>query len=202
MNWMVTIVSFTIFYSGVVMAIEEPKYSVVSKTEAFEVRDYEPVLIAQTYVESEFEEAGNQAFKILADYIFGNNTTNTKIDMTAPVAQSKSEKIAMTAPVNLTKSEKGYLVSFTMPSKFTRQTLPTPNDVRVQIVEVPSRKVAVYRYSGSWSQSRYQTKLAEFQQALLAEGVKTVGEPVLARFNSPFQLWFLRRNEIWLELAP
>lgn len=195
------IVFITIFYSGVTMAIEEPKYTVDSKNQNYEIRTYNSTLVAETTVDAKFDEAGNRAFRILADYIFGNNTTQTKIEMTAPVSQAKSEKIEMTAPVNLTEGDKGFLVQFTMPAKFDMQNIPKPNDDRVKIREVPGRKVAVFSYSGSWSEDRYKSKLSEFKSALEKDNIKTVGAPIFARYNSPFQLWFLRRNEIWLEVA-
>lgn len=186
---------------GNAMAIEEPKYSIHSRSEHFEVRKYPKVLVAETLVESEFDDAGNQAFRILADFIFGNNRLNKKIAMTAPVSQTAtSEKIAMTAPVSQIKGPKGFVVQFTMPSGYTVDNLPEPNDPRVQIRELPARTVAVYEYSGSWSEARYNEKLGEFRKQLGKAGIKTIGEPVFARFNSPFRLWFLRRNEIWLEL--
>lgn len=183
------------------MAIEEPKFTVSVRGESYEIRSYEPTIVAETMIDASFDEAGNQAFKILAGYIFGNNTTQAKIAMTAPVAQTKSEKIAMTAPVNLSKGPNGFRVQFTMPAEYNLQNLPKPNDERVKIREIPQRKVAVYSYSGSWSEERYNTKLAEFVAALEKDKVATVGEPIFARFNSPFRIWFLRRNEIWLEVA-
>lgn len=185
------------------MAIEEPKYTVGAKTEEYEIREYESTLVAETKVDANFEDAGNQAFKILADYIFGNNTTKVKIDMTAPVSQaSSSQKIDMTAPVSLAKAGAGFVVQFTMPAKFNLETLPKPNDARVLIKEIPKRKVAVYSYSGSWSEERYNKNLSKFLAALDRDKVKTEGEPIFARFNSPFQLWFLRRNEIWISIVP
>ncbi len=188
---------------GSAMATEEPKYTVQSQNENHEIRRYPKVLVAETLVEAEFEEAGNKAFRILADYIFGNNKPNKKIAMTAPVSQAAaSEKIAMTAPVSQVKGQGGFLVQFTMPSSYTRENLPEPNDPRVQIRELPARTVAVYGYSGTWSESRYKEKLADFRSELEKAGVKPTGEPVFARFNPPFMPWFLRRNEIWLELAP
>ena len=197
-------------YSQPTMAIEEPKYTVEKKTDVYEIRRYEPMLVAETTVSSEFETAGNQGFRILADFIFGNNVSQTKIAMTAPVAQTKSEtmpeklseKISMTAPVKQSRTDAGFLVQFTMPSKYTLGTLPKPNDSRIQIREIPSRRVAVFQYSGTWSESRYLEKLETFRAALKNDGVATVGQPAFARFNSPFQLWFLRRNEIWLDVAP
>lgn len=183
------------------MAIEEPDYTVETKGANYEIRSYGPILVAETKVEADFENAGNQAFRILAGYIFGANQSKTKIAMTAPVNQeSASEKIAMTAPVTQLKGPSGFLVQFTMPKKYTIETLPKPIDSRVQLRQLPERKVAVYRYSGSWSEARYSEKLASFRAELNSDGIVTCGEPVLARYNSPFQIWFLRRNEIWIEV--
>ncbi len=197
------------------MAIEEPDYTIVSKTSDYEVRSYGPVVVAETKVNDKFENAGNQAFRILAGYIFGGNQSKTKIAMTAPVSQSnlqptseagvpstleKSEKISMTAPVNQIKIPSGFLIWFTMPKSYTLETLPTPNDSRVELRQIAGRTVAVFSYSGSWSEERYQEKLTEFRAALQKDDVQTVGEPTLARYNSPFQIWFLRRNEIWIDI--
>ncbi len=183
------------------MATEEPEYSIESKKDSYEVRRYGPVVVAETKIESDFEGAGNQAFRILAGYIFGGNRSKTKIAMTAPVNQeAASEKIEMTAPVTQTQGATGYLVQFTMPKNYTLDTLPTPNDSRVQLREIPARSIAVYSYSGSWSESRYREKLESLKDALKRDHVETIGEPAFARFNSPFQIWFLRRNEIWIEL--
>ncbi|MEY2987018.1 MAG: hypothetical protein RJB13_539, partial [Pseudomonadota bacterium] len=203
MKFFVLVGLASLLYIPDLFAIEEPKYTEKVSYKDFEVRSYAPMLVAQTDVNEEFEDAGNKAFRVLADFIFGNNTTKSKIDMTAPVTQqpTRSEKIAMTAPVTQSKSGSGYVVQFTMPSIYTIDTLPKPNDSRVQIVEVPAKKVAVYTYSGAWSESRYKEKLAEFKKALARESITTVGEPTFARFNSPWALWFLRRNEIWLEVA-
>ncbi|MBK9322890.1 MAG: heme-binding protein [Bdellovibrionaceae bacterium] len=184
------------------MAVSEPKFRIESKSENYEIRLYESTIVAETLVEADFDEAGNKAFRILADYIFGNNKSKVKIDMTAPVAQqSTSEKIAMTAPVSQMQDARGQLVQFTMPDSFTMETLPEPIDARVHLRKIDPRAVAVFSYSGSWSESRYKSKLAEFKSELLKNNVKTTGEPIFARFNSPFQIWFLRRNEIWLEVA-
>ena len=185
------------------MAIEEPKFTVESRTAHYEIRKYASMLVAETTIEADFDKAGNQGFRILADYIFGNNRSKTKIAMTAPVTQqAPSEKVAMTAPVSQIQVPGGFLVQFTMPASFTLASLPEPNDARVHLREVPARRVAVHVYTGSWSEAHYQQRLNEFLTALKNDAVQTKGKPVFARFNSPFQLWFLRRNEIWIELAP
>ena len=127
------------------MATEEPKYTVEEKTDHYEIRKYNSILVAETKVDASFEDAGNQAFRILADYIFGNNKSKIKVEMTAPV--------------NQVKTSDGFLVQFTMPEKFNFQNIPEPNDKRVYIWEIPPRRVSVYRYSGSLSESRYKEKL-------------------------------------------
>jgi hypothetical protein len=191
-----------LFYPSLSMAVSEPQYTIKSKNDVYEVRSYEATFVAETWVDADFEDAGNQAFRILAGYIFGNNQSKTKIDMTAPVTQQAiPEKIQMTAPVSQTKSLTGYGVQFTMPDHFTLETLPEPIDPRVRLRKVNPRIVAVYRYSGSWSESRYKEKLADFNAALTKDKLKTMGEPTFARYNSPFMIWFLRRNEIFYELS-
>ena len=185
------------------MAVEEPPFTVEAQTSHYEIRKYSETIVAETKVAAGFEDSGNRAFRILADYIFGNNKSKSKIAMTAPVSQhADSEKIAMTAPVTQAGSGQGFVVQFTMPHAYTKETLPEPNDSRVNIRTIPERRVAVFKYSGTWSEKRYQEKLKEFLSILRTDGVKTVGVPVFARYNPPFIPWFLRRNEIWLEVSP
>ena len=192
--------TLALLWGGHAMATEEPSFKLIKKNDIYEIRHYPAILVAQTTIHADFDDAGNQGFKILADYIFGNNQAQTKISGTTITSQKKSEKIAMTAPVNMEKTQEGFLIEFTMPAKFSLATLPKPNDPRVIIREVSPRTVAVIRYAGSWSQEKYQEKLHILMNALAKDGIHTHGEPIFARFNSPFQLWFLRRNEIWVEI--
>jgi hypothetical protein len=181
------------------LAIEEPQFEVVKSFPDFEVRRYAPTIVAQTVVQAGIEDAGNEAFRILAGYIFGKNQGERKIDMTAPVAQTPV-KIAMTAPVAQAPAADGMVVQFTMPREWTLETLPRPLDERVALKELPGRTVAVIRYSGTWSEARYLEHLEKLKAALAREGLRWSGEPVWARYNPPIMPWFLRRNEIWLEL--
>jgi hypothetical protein len=181
------------------MAIEEPAYEVLRSYPDFEIRRYDPTIVAETTVAAELEEAGNLAFPILAGYIFGKNRGERKIEMTAPVTQAPV-KIAMTAPVSQTPAAGGMVVQFTMPREWTMATLPEPLDPRVALREVPGRTVAVIRYSGFWSEARYAEHLAKLKAALAREGIRWTGEPVWSRYNPPLTPWFLRRNEIWLEI--
>jgi hypothetical protein len=181
------------------MAIDEPGYTVVRKDDAFEVRRYEPYVVAETVVNAPAEEAGNQGFRILAGYIFGQNKGARKIEMTAPVAQTPT-KIAMTAPVAQSATPEGYVVQFAMPREWTLETLPEPTDARVKLRAIPARTLAVIGYSGTWSQSNYDENLKKLQDALEKAAIKWHGEPVWARYDPPWKPWFWRRNEILLEV--
>ena len=182
-------------------AIEEPSYKVLKKYTQFEVRQYAPYIVAEVTVPGPADEAGNKAFEYLGGYIFGKNKGAKKIEMTAPVSQTPAPiKIEMTAPVIQKPVDKEFVVQFTMPKEFTMDTLPEPNNPKVKLRQVPSQSFAVIRYSGSWSQSLYDEKLAELKKALQEEGIKTQGEAVFSRYNAPFSIPFFRRNEIWLEV--
>ena len=137
--------------------------------DAFEVRRYEPYLVAETLVAGSADEAGSQGFRMLAGYIFGKNKGAREIAMTAPVVQTPT-KIAMTAPVAQSPGAGGYVVQFAMPAEWTLETLPEPTDPAVRLRAVPARRVAVIRYSGTWSQERYAEHLAKLQDALPGPG--------------------------------
>ena len=198
-----TLITF-LTMSSPVHAIDEPAYTVVQKTEVFEVRQYAPYLVAEVIVPGPASEAGNQGFKLLGGYIFGKNKGERKLEMTAPVTQSALEpapvKLEMTAPVTQAAAPGGFVVQFVMPKNYTLATLPEPLDASINLREVPSHRVAVIRYSGSWSQSTYAEQLQTLRSALGAAGLTTQGEPVSSRYNSPFSLPFMRRNEVWLNL--
>jgi len=184
-------------------ATEEPEYQVVRELADIEVRQYAAYAVAEVVVAGPAGEAGNQAFPILAGYIFGKNKGERKFAMTAPVTQAAtSVKLEMTAPVTQTASPGGFVVQFVLPKGVTVATAPEPLDARVQLREVMPAQVAVIRYSGFWSQSNYDEHLAKLQAALRAADLAWTGEPLYARYNAPFTPWFMRRNEIWLSLAP
>ncbi len=181
------------------MAIEEPKFKSILKEDEIELREYEPSIVAETEVAGDFEGSGTEGFRRLAGYIFGGNRQKTKIEMTAPVGLSKGQKIEMTAPVGLAASASGkFMVSFTMPASLTLETLPVPNDERVKLRLIPSHKLAVLRYSGTWSEERYRVREETLRNWIKSKGMKESGPAIFARFNAPFTPWFLRRNEVHL----
>lgn len=183
-------------------SIEEPSYKVVIKEGSFQVRDYEPYIIAEVIVDENLEDAGNSAFRTLFGYISGGNTSKSKIEMTAPVTQKKvSEKLSMTKPVTQVVSEKGYAVSFTMPASKTMDNLPKPDDDNITLRTIASRRMAAVVYSGSWSKLRYDDHLKKLEAWIKEKDLSAQGDPVWARYNPPFTIPILRRNEILIPIT-
>ena len=183
--------------SCVTVGIENAKYKVTVKEGKFEIRQYSPQIVAETVVDAEFDKAGNIAFRRLFDYISGNNHKKESISMTAPVNQkARSEKISMTAPVNQYQSEGRFIVSFVMPSKYTMESLPEPLDSNVVLREVQSCKLAAVRYSGTWSKKKYEAQKKLLEEFIRNKSLRITGEAIFARYDPPFQLSFLRRNEV------
>jgi len=189
------------------MAVEEPKYSVTQQAEPFELRTYEPKIVAEVVVAGSMDEASGTGFRLLANYIFGNNTVagggNQKIEMTAPVGmEPQSEKISMTAPVSMQESAGRWRVWFVMPSSYTLDTLPRPNNAAVTIRQIPESHYAVIRFSGLAGEQKVAQKTSELLDWLKKKGLRPTSKPELARYNPPWKLPFLRRNEVMVEYQP
>ncbi len=197
------------------MAIEEPRFDVIVSQPPFELRHYAPTLIAQTLVDGDMDSASNQGFRLIANYIFGNNIAvgsdqAAKIAMTAPVTvEPHSSKIAMTASVTIEPQSGDTRVSgahqwrihFVMPSQYTMATIPKPNNNAVTLHELPRKYMAVYRYSGFNTQARVQEKTEEALAWAKQQSLKVVGTPQLSRYDPPWTLPMFRRNEIMVEVA-
>jgi len=186
---------------GPCMAIERPQYSVEFSEPPCEVRDYASTIVATVQVTGSREEAVNAGFRILAGYIFGNNQTQAKIAMTAPITQSAGQKIAMTAPVEQSLTQAGWDVRFTMPAAYTLGTLPTPRDARVHLLEVPGRRTAAITFSGFWSDSNLQSHQAQLLEFLKKHQIAAVSKPVYAYYDPPWTPWFWRTNEVLINVA-
>jgi len=194
---------FGVFFSGSeVMAIEEAKYEILEKERDFELRQYEDHIVAETIVEGEFDQVGNEGFRRLYGYITGSNRTKQSIPMTTPVSQeASSEKIPMTAPVNQERGGSKWRITFLMPPTYSMEALPEPLDSRVELKQDPGRLIAALRYSGTWRRDLYKEKEARLMEVIGERGFKPVGEPVFARYNPPFTPWFLRRNEVLIPVT-
>ena len=207
------LLSGLLLISGETMAIEEPSYTVLSQVEDFELRRYDEQLVAQTWVSGDQNTASRQGFKVLADYIFGNNTApsgeSSKISMTAPVTMQSdnlngqaSQKIAMTAPVSMQQNDGKWRVQFTMPSQYTMQTLPKPNNPDVKIVQVPAQTYGVIKFSGLAGSKKVAKKTETLKSWMQTQKLVITGTPELARYNPPWTLPFMRRNEVMMAYQP
>lgn len=183
--------------SGTIMSrVEQPSYTIVRSWESFEIRDYPQLIVAETEVLGERKQAINAGFRIIANYIFGNNAPQQKISMTAPVTQQAGEKIAMTAPVLQEASGDTWRVRFIMPSDYTLETLPAPNNPNVKLIKVPAERVAAIRFSGLAGDESISRQRKLLLERIAQLGLTVHGEPILAFYNPPWTLPFLRRNEI------
>lgn len=188
--------------TGNAMAVEEAEYELLREDGDFSLRLYAAHIVAETTVDTDFEDAGGKAFSRLFDYISGENQPQQEVAMTSPVTQqSAGQKIAMTAPVGQQAQDGEWQVRFTMPASFTLETTPEPTDPAVTIRKVPARHMAAVRYSGFWSKEKYQRNLDALRSWMADNGLEAVGEPIWARYDPPFKPWFLRRNEVLVPVA-
>ena len=176
------------------MSYEEPDYRIVQKTEVYEVRLYAKRTVAQVNYGQE-----NGGFRVLFNYISGDNEGSTEVQMTIPVTQSK--QIDMTAPVTQSKKDGQMVMRFFLPKQYSLKTAPKPTDKRVTIAELPEQYFGVIRFSGFASDSNFDKHRLELKAALDKDGLVTAGQPIKATYNSPFTVPFLRRNEAMYPLV-
>ncbi len=202
------IILFVIWAIGSYIAVhnlEEPGYAVLEKRDGYEIRQYDPYIVAEATVTGFGSESINEGFTIVADYIFGNNTSKSKISMTTPVLEEvgggSSEKIAMTVPVlDTALSADQKTIAFVLPSKYTLDTLPVPNNERVTIAEVPEQKMAAIRYTWYSPDARTERKKSEFLTQIKSDGLTALDVPKAAFYNPPLSMPLLLRNEILIPI--
>ena len=185
--------------------VEKPKFERLERRDGYEVRRYPACIVAQVTVSGGEEDAMSKGFGALADYIFGNNVSQSKVAMTSPVIQEAgaSEKVAMTSPVlqeNGGTDSAGQVVQFVMPSKYTMETLPKPNNPAVTLAQRGERTYAVHKFSWRGKDEQMHKKEAELRTALARDGVSVTGSAVYARYDPPWTLPIFRRNEVLLPI--
>lgn len=186
------------------MATEEPKFTVIEKSEPFELRTYAPQLVAEVKVEGDLDVASSQGFRLIAAFIFGQNQVSEKISMTVPVGieTAQSTKIAMTVPVGIeAKKDSGkdvnqWVFSFVMPSEYTMATLPKPLNPLVTIRELPAQRRAAITFSGFYNEAKVLEKTKALEEWIKSKQWQAIGSPQFARYNPPWSIPFMRRNEI------
>jgi len=200
---------FGLLWTGTLMATEEPKFESLRQEDNIEIRRYVPVIVAETLVDGDMDSASKRGFQLIANYIFGHNE---RIAMTVPVVaepQGSAEKIAMTIPVSIEPQNadnskmagaQRWRIHFVMPSEYTFATLPKPLNPQVRLREIPAKTYAALTYSGINSESTVQEKTDQLLNWLKSQEIATIGQPQLARYNPPWTLPFMRRNEILQEI--
>lgn len=180
--------------------VEKPKYQATALTNEIELRSYDPMLVAMVQMSGSRRDAISEGFRVLADYIFGNNTLEQNISMTAPVEQQAGQKISMTAPVQQQQRSNSWMISFVMPKQFTLKTIPKPNNEMVKINEVPAQRFITIRFSGSNSDDNIRKNESALFNYITQNKINVTGEPKYAFYNPPWTLPFMRRNEIMVQL--
>lgn len=180
--------------------VETPDYEVTKSEGDIEIRQYESMIIAQVQISGKREDAIGDGFRLLADYIFGNNSVKQEIVMTAPVQQQESMKIAMTAPVQQQSAGDDWQVSFVMPSEYSMATLPKPVNERVELKQIPAKEFAVITFSGTNSDENVQEHEKILMEYIEANDLTINGPPKYAFYNPPWTLPPMRRNEVMIEL--
>jgi hypothetical protein len=181
--------------------VKEPDYRIIEQKKDYEIREYGSYVVAEVEIKGGYEDALNRGFNVLASYIFGNNLKKEEMEMTTPVtSEPKPQKIGMTAPVTQEFSGENSVISFVMPTKYTLETLPVPNDRNISFRLIEPKKVAVKRKSGYASKEKMLRAQRELEDLLKKDGVKIVSDFRYAQYDPPFTPPFMRRNEVMVDI--
>ena len=209
---------FKLFISSVVLvfssactvfgveSVEEAPYQLVQKEKQFEIRDYAPIVVAETRVKATFKEAGNKAFRKLFAYISGENQASEKIAMTSPVIadtqnNGSGESIAMTAPVTSQKDGDEWRYRFVLPQAYSLDNAPQPLNPEVTLAEVPAKRVASLRYSGRTTAIKQSEQAKALDNWIVSQGLVAQSKPRWAGYNAPWTLPWFRRNEVLIDVS-
>ena len=180
--------------------VEVPAYKILKKEQNIEIRQYPPLIIAEVKTAGSRQASIGDGFRILADFIFGNNEGEKQLSMNGPITQQEGIKIAMTAPVQQEKTDTEWAISFIMPSKFSIDTIPNPINDRIKIIQIPSKRYAVITFSGRSTEANLTKHTNELEIYMNGSSYSKVGNAKYAFYNPPWTLPFLRRNEVQFEL--
>jgi len=178
----IVFIAFQSFMSISNSNIERQKYRVVKAEKGFELRYYPPATFATVKSSAKsYRELSSSGFRKIAGYIFGGNESSTKI--------------AMTSPVHMDINEKESSMSFVMPSKYDLESLPKPNDAKVEIHETPGEYLAAIEFGGFANDASIRKHADELKQLLNGKGIKIIGNFRYLGYNPPYQI-IARKNEI------
>lgn len=181
-------------------SFDEPKYCVVAFQDNIELREYSPMLVAEVKVKGQRKEAMKDGFRILADYIFGNNSAKQKIPMTAPISEHSQETIAFTARAEQHVQGNEWVVRVILPHDYLLDSAPKPNNKQIALVSLPTTQFAVIRYSGRTGDETVCPQIEKLQNFIVERKLSAEGTPLFAYYNPPWTLPFLRRNEVMVKI--
>ena len=197
----VVVLAFGAAMIGPIMSnVEVPAYKILKKEQNIEIRQYPPLIIAEVKTAGSRQDSIGDGFRILADFIFGNNEGEKQLSMNGPITQQEGIKIAMTAPVQQEKTDTEWAISFIMPSKFSIDTIPNPINDRIKIIQIPSKRYAVITFSGRSTEANLTKHTNELEIYMNGSSYSKVGNAKYAFYNPPWTLPFLRRNEVQFEI--
>ena len=202
-KWLVAVAALIplVLIAIALVSLPAPDYEVIAKGDGFELRSYKPFNVAETEVDGDFEGASAPAFERLVGYIQRGNAGGRNLPMMAPVMQQPlGPQATSVEPQANPEQASRWLVRFVMAKEYPMSYLPAPTDARVRLRELPARLVAAKRYSGGWTAQRYYTREADLLSALAEAGLVARGAPSFARYNAAFVPWFLRHNEVLVEI--
>jgi len=191
---LVFLASFFCLWANISAALEETSYRVLAANQIYEIREYDDRIAVQTTQKN----GQNGAFRKLFKYISGSNISSAKIDMTTPVTQSV--KIDMTTPVTQRFQDGKVIMKFFLPRKFQLETAPEPLSDDLSIVLIKGGKYAVIKYSGRSTYKNFEKHSKLLLEALAADKIQTVDQPIKATFNGPLTPFFVRRNEAMVRI--
>jgi SOUL heme-binding protein len=202
----ILVITLIIWIAGTLLAvrsIEELKYTLIEKREGYDIREYASYIVAEVEVEWDMKTATNAWFRQLAGYIFGGNTAKSSIAMTAPVMDTTktSESIKMTVPVMDTLSNSGkHIIAFTMPSQYTLESLPKPDNANIRFRLVSESRRTVLQYNWYATPERVDVRKKLLTDSLARDGYKIKWDITSAQYNPPASFPPLRRNEVMVDI--
>jgi hypothetical protein len=190
---------------------EQPEYKVLESHENIEIRQYGEQIAVEVVTEGQPKRVLGEGFMILSDYVYGKNIRKRNVDMTdMPEADSdattaaslyRSENIPKTAPFTaFASSGNKWTTRLFMPSSYSLETLPTPDDKRIKAIEIAPEKFAVLKFSGSGSIESFEKKAIALRKFLAQNKINTIG-PELDAYYGPWTVPFLRHNEVMILIS-
>ncbi len=174
---------------GFTSTLEQPNYKVIDTLPGgVEVRQYEARTFASSRVVGTGMESRRQGFRLLLNYITGDN--------------SGEEEISMTIPVATEIKDKEHVMQFFLPSKYDEASAPAPKNPDVRIGTIAPRIEAALEYTGSQSVQRAEMHAFLMKNQLQGSNWQIKGDIRSMFYDPPFSVPFLRRNEVIVEVAP